>query len=153
MGRRAFREKRSKFSGTKQVLQNLNQAAHAIVHDLDVSLPSGGDSGYMLFWNSNTFIHTGDISQPIYAPADGTIDFVYCSLPLPAGAPFIIQVYKNGSPIYSLGARPTITTGNTYSADAVPDVSSSVLARDAFEVEISDAGSNAGRAVVYIVVS
>lgn len=153
MGRRAFREKRSKFSGTKNVLQNLNQAAHAIVHDLDVSLPSGSGGGYMLFWNSNTFIHTGDVSQIIVAPAEGTIENVYCSLPQSALGSFIIQVYKNGSPIFSLGARPEVLPGNDYSLDAVPDVSASVAPRDAFEVEISDDGGNPGRAIVYIIVS
>lgn len=153
MGRRAFREKRSKFSGTKQVLQNLNQAAHAIVHDLDVSLPAGDSGGYLLTWNSNTSIHIGDLSQPIYAPAAGTITAVYISLPTTAVGDFVAQVYKNGVPIFSLGDRPTVTAGQSFGADAVPDVDALVLARDAFEVEIADDGGNPGRVIVYITVS
>lgn len=153
MGRRAFREKRSKFGGTKQVLQNLNQAAHAIVHDLDVSLPSGGASGYVLFWNTNVFMHDGDVSAPIYAPEDGTIELCYASLPIAASGDFVVQVYKNGSPIFTtLANRPTVTALNTLSADATPDVTT-VAARDAFEVEIVSTGGNYGRAIVYIVVT
>ena len=42
MSRRKFREDKSKFYGTKQVIQDLNQAAHATVHDLDPSVASQG---------------------------------------------------------------------------------------------------------------
>ena len=42
--RRALREKRSRFAGTKQVLTTLNQPAHRVVHDLESSakVPIGG---------------------------------------------------------------------------------------------------------------
>jgi hypothetical protein len=42
VSRRKFREDKSKFTGTKQVLQDLNQAAHATVHDLDPSVATQG---------------------------------------------------------------------------------------------------------------
>lgn len=154
MGRRAFREKRSKFSGTKQVLQNLNQAAHAVVHDLDVSLPSGGGGGYVLFWSSNTFMHADDLSTPIYVPTNGTISLVYASLPLPALNDFEVDVFLNGTTIFTTpGSRPKVLTGDTFSADAVPDLTI-VNARDVFEVQILDPGNgNYGRAMVYIVIA
>jgi len=152
VARRKFREERSKFHGTKQVLQDLNIPAHATLHDLDVSLPGSSASGYVLFWNSATFIHSNDISPPIYAPEDGTIDVVYASLPDVAVADIEFDVYLNGSTIFTApGTRPKILTGNTFSADAIPVVTD-VTARDAFEVQILDAGGNYGRAMVYIVI-
>jgi hypothetical protein len=42
VSRRKFREDKSKFYGSKQVIQDLNQAAHATVHDLDPSVASVG---------------------------------------------------------------------------------------------------------------
>jgi hypothetical protein len=42
VSRRKFREDKSKFTGTKQVLQDLNQTAHAIVHDTDPSVSTQG---------------------------------------------------------------------------------------------------------------
>ena len=56
MGRRAFREKRSKFYGTKQVLTDINLPSHLAIHDLDASvvqLPAGGLTGQFLVKNSN----------------------------------------------------------------------------------------------------
>ena len=55
MARRKQREKHSRFFGTQQVLRDLNQAAHAVVHDLDsavVEIPAGGEAGYFLVKNS-----------------------------------------------------------------------------------------------------
>lgn len=45
MARRKFREDKSKFYGTKQVLQDLNAPAHTAVHETDPivpGLPAGG---------------------------------------------------------------------------------------------------------------
>jgi hypothetical protein len=152
VARRKFREAKSKFHGTKQVLQDINAPAHSILHDLDVSIAGGGASGYVLFWQSNTFMHQDDISSPIYVPEAGTITAVYCSLPLPAISPFEVDVYLNAVSIFpTLGTRPVVNTGDTYSADAAPDTPD-VLARDALEVQIVDTGGNPGRAIVYIVV-
>lgn len=153
MGRRAFREKRSKFSGTKNVLQNLNQAAHAVVHDLDVSLPAGsGGTGYVLTWSTGTVIRSTDVSAPIYAPAAGTLAVCYASLPFAAIDTFEVDVLKNGTTIFTTGAnRPKVTVGNFLSADAIPNLTT-VLARDAFEVQVLSTGNNAGRGIVYIVV-
>jgi hypothetical protein len=56
MARRKFREKSSKFYGTKQVLQDLNAPAHTAVHDLDaaaVQLPGGGLAGQVLIKNTD----------------------------------------------------------------------------------------------------
>ena len=56
MGRRAFREKRSKFQGTKQVLTDINLPAHLAIHDLDanvVQLPAGGLAGQFLVKNTD----------------------------------------------------------------------------------------------------
>lgn len=152
MGRRAFREKRSKFGGTKQVLQNLNQAAHSVVHDLDVSLPSGaGGTGYVLTWSTGTVIRSGDLSQPIFAPADGTLAVAYASLPFAAIDTFEVDVYLNGVSIFG-GTRPKVLTGEFVSDDVEP-VATTVVARDAFEVEVLASGNNNGRGVVYIVVT
>lgn len=151
MSRRKFREQKSKFYGSKQVLQDLNIPAHSVVHDYDVSLGAAA-SGYVLFWSSNTFMHAGDISAPIYAPEDGTIALVYVSLPLAATNKFEVDIYLNGTTIFTVpGDRPKVLTGNTLSADAVPQVSV-VAARDTFEVEILDPGGNYGRAMVYVVI-
>ena len=51
MSRRKLREANSKFFGTKQVLRDLNQAAHLTAHDLDptvASLPTGGSTDQVL---------------------------------------------------------------------------------------------------------
>ena len=56
MGRRVFREKRSKFHGTKQVLTDINLPAHLTIHDLDaavVQLPAGGLAGQFLVKNTD----------------------------------------------------------------------------------------------------
>lgn len=154
MGRRAFREKRSKFAGTKNVLQNLNQAAHAVVHDLDVSLPSGsGGTGYVLVWSTGTVIRTTDVSAPIYAPAAGTISVCYASLPFAAVETFEVDVFLNGLTIFTTAAnRPKVTVGNLLSANAVPNTTT-VFARDAFEVSVLAGSANTGRGMVYIVVT
>jgi len=151
MSRRKFREDKSKFYGAKQVLQDLNVPAHAVVHDLDVSLAGGGASGYTVFWSSNTFMHSDDISQPLFVPEDGTIDVVYASLPLLAINTFEVDVYLNGSSIFAPIDRPKILSGQSLGADAVP-TTTVVTARDALEVQILSTGDNYGRAVVYIVV-
>jgi hypothetical protein len=38
VGRRKFREQRSKFFGTKQVLTDINLPAHLAIHDLDAAV-------------------------------------------------------------------------------------------------------------------
>lgn len=57
MSRRSFREKYSKFQGTKQVLQDLNAPAHSATHDLDpitTGVPSGGTTDQVLSKNSGS---------------------------------------------------------------------------------------------------
>lgn len=153
MSRRKFREDKSKFAGTKQVLQNLNQTAHAIVHDADVSLPSGaGATGYVLTWSSGSVIRIGDISAPIFAPADGTIELVYASLPFAATSNFECDVLLNGVSIFAAANRPKVVAGSLVGADATPALNA-VVARDAFEVEVLDNAGGTGRAIVYIVVT
>lgn len=56
MGRRKFREQKSKFYGTKQVLTDINLPAHLAIHDLDaavVQLPAGGLTGQFLVKNTD----------------------------------------------------------------------------------------------------
>ncbi len=56
MARRKFREQRSKFYGTKQVLTDINLPAHLAIHDLDaavIQLPAGGLAGQFLVKNSD----------------------------------------------------------------------------------------------------
>ena len=154
MGRRAFREKRSKFGGTKQVLQNLNQAAHAVVHDLDVSLPGGDQgTGYTLVWSTGSVIRVGDLSAPIFAPGTGTTALVYASLPFEAVDTFEVDIKQNGVSVFTTAAnRPKVTVGNLVSADAIPDLTE-VVARDYFEVEVLSGAANPGRGMVYIIVT
>lgn len=153
MSRRRFREEKSKFAGTKQVLQNLNQAAHAIVHDADVSLPGGAlATGYTLVWSTGSVIRVGDTSAPIFAPGLGTTALVYASLPFPAVDTFEVDVLQNGLTIFTTSAnRPKVTVGNMVSADGIPDFTT-VEARDPFEVQVIAGGGNPGRGMVYIVV-
>ena len=151
--KRKIREAKSKVFGTKQVLTQMNQLAHSVTHELDTSIAGGGASGYVLFWNSNTFIRTGDVSNPIYVPEDGTIESVYVSTPLEAVADLTVDVYVNGVSIFTtLANRPKVLTGDQVSADAVPD-ERALVARDVVELEIVDAGGNYGRIIVYIVVT
>lgn len=74
MGRRAFREKRSKFQGTKQVLTDINLPAHLAIHDLDaavVQLPAGGLAGQFLVKNTNADY---DVSWSFVSIWEGIID-------------------------------------------------------------------------------
>lgn len=62
MSRRKFREERSKFYGTKQVLQDLNSPAHLAVHDLDPivsGIPRGGLTNQVLVKLSNDDFDVG----------------------------------------------------------------------------------------------
>jgi hypothetical protein len=153
MGRRKVREEKSKLLGTKHTLKLLNRAAHSVAHEDDVSLPGGSATGYTLFWSSNSYLRQDDFSQDIYAPEDGTIEGVYVSLPIAAVNTFEVDVYKNGSTIFTTGAnRPKVLLGDSLSADALPDITD-VLARDYFTIQIVAPGGNYGRAIVYIVVS
>lgn len=73
MSRRKFREERSKFYGTKQVLQDLNSPAHLAVHDLDPivsGLPRGGFTGQVLVKLSNDDFDVGWADAIDTAPAD-----------------------------------------------------------------------------------
>lgn len=57
MSRRKFREQGSKFYGTKQVLQDLNQPSHLAAHDLDPivqAVPTGGTTDQVLSKASST---------------------------------------------------------------------------------------------------
>ena len=155
MSRRKFREEKSKFHGTKQVLQDLNQTAHQIVHDADVALAGGaGGTGYILVWSTGTVIRAGvDNSAQIFAPGAGTTALVYASLPFAATETFEVDVLQNGSTIFTTAAhRPKVTVGNLLSPDAIPDITT-VVARDAFEVQVLSGSANPGRGMVYIVIT
>jgi hypothetical protein len=154
VSRRKFREEKSKFTGTKQVLQDLNQAAHQIVHDSDVALPAGaGATGYVLVWSTGTVIRAGvDQSAEIFAPGAGSIALVYASLPFDATELFEVDVLLNGSTIFTTGAhRPKVQVATRVSPDAVPDITA-LVARDALEVQVLSGSANPGRGMVYIVV-
>ncbi len=103
---------------------------------------SGVPSKFRLRWYSSRF---------------GSREAAITSLLVRAGrreaavAPFSVDIYKNGLSIFT-GTGPTINTGDLLSADVVP-TTTAVLARDYFEVQITDAGGNYGRAMVYIVVT
>jgi hypothetical protein len=59
VSRRKFREDKSKFHGTKQVLQDLNQIAHSQVHDVDPSV--AGASNFRGNWSASTSYAPGNL--------------------------------------------------------------------------------------------
>lgn len=76
MARRKFREEKSKFYGTKQVLQDLNAPAHLAVHELDavvLGIPAGGLQGQVLVKLSNDDYDVGwaDATSLFPAIVDG----------------------------------------------------------------------------------
>ena len=74
MARRKLREANSKFFGTKQVLRDLNQAAHLTAHDLDptvASLPTGGSTDYVLTKASSADFDVEWAVIPVSSNLDG----------------------------------------------------------------------------------
>jgi protein involved in polysaccharide export with SLBB domain len=62
----------------------------------------------------------------------------------------VFDVHKNGTTIFTTqGNRPTITTGNTVSASATPDVTT-LAAGDKLTVDVDSIGGPAANAVVTV---
>jgi hypothetical protein len=56
VARRKIREQKSKFAGTKNILQQINQPSHKAIHELDPvapTIPRGGSQNYVLAKSSN----------------------------------------------------------------------------------------------------
>jgi PDZ domain-containing secreted protein len=86
---------------------------------------------------------------PFVAARACTISVVYAAVgTAPSGSSVVFDVNKNGVTIFSTqGNRPTITTGNTVSGAATPDVTS-VAAGDKITVDIDSIGGPAANACV-----
>lgn len=108
-------------------------------------------SEFTLLWNSKVDLTSDAVSRRIYVPWAGTIEGIYCSVPVAPTGTFEVDVKKNGVSIYTVATKPQVQSGDLVSdAESVPNTTS-FSALDYFTIHISSLGGvTTGRALVYI---
>lgn len=95
-------------------------------------------------------------SVPIYFSADATVTNVIIGVgTAPVGGSIVVDVNMNGSSMFTAGAKPTITSGNTSSTQNAPDVPANATAYDGsyitVDIDSVGAGGTEGSDLVVVV--